>query len=259
MPSHDSAESNLVFFWGPPRSLSTAFLRMMIERGDHEIIHEPFSSIVVQGHVAVGDEVATSHDELLELLARRARAGRVFVKETTEYDYLDNGGGRITDIGLHTFIIRHPRSVIASHYAMNPQVTCAEVGYQHQVELARRAWEGTRSRPIVVEAEALIADPAGTIEDYCAQVGIPFVESALSWTPEDHRVWNRTSEWHRDTARSSGFSPPRRTYAQTVDNTPLLAAYYEHHLPYYEFLRTWAREPGDRLTSAPRREFAEEM
>jgi hypothetical protein len=240
-------ESNLLFLWGPPRSLSTAFLRMMIERGDHEVIHEPFSSITVQGQVTIGERTATSHDELLKLLAERACDKRVFVKETTEYDYLGNGGERIGEIGLHTFIIRHPRSVIPSHYAMNPKMTCAEVGYQHQVELARQAWEGTDSRPVVVEAEDLVANPVDTVADYCAQVGIPFLESALSWKPRDHQAWSRTKEWHQDAATSSCFSQPRRTYAQNVDNTPLLTAYYEHHLPYYEFLRAWAREPRVRL------------
>jgi hypothetical protein len=259
MPPHHDVASNLLFFWGPPRSLSTAFLRMMIERGDHEIIHEPFSSIVVQGHATVGEQVVTSHDDLVALLAERAGDRRVFVKETTEYDYLDHGGRRITEVGLHTFIIRHPRSVIPSHYAMNPNVTCAEIGYQHQVELAQRVCGGMPSRPVVVQAEDLIADPAATIADYCGHVGIPFIESALSWTPGDHQVWNRTSEWHRDAARSSGFGQPRRVYEQTVDNTPLLAEYYRHHLPYYEFLRDWARRPDRRPADAPRRELVDEM
>ena len=235
-----ATDSNLLFLWSPPRSLSTAFLRMMIERGDHEVIHEPFSSIVVQGHVTIGDRTATSHDELLKLLAERAADRRVFVKETTEYDYLTTGGDRIPEQGLHTFIVRDPRSVIASHYAMNPEVTCAEVGYQHQVELARLAWD-TDDRPIVVEAEHLVSDPVSAIAAYCERVGIPFVESALSWAPQDHRAWSRTRQWHQDAARSNGFRPPHHAYERTVDNTPLLAGYYRHHLPYYEFLRAWAR------------------
>ncbi|HVV24790.1 MAG TPA: sulfotransferase family protein, partial [Pseudonocardiaceae bacterium] len=209
--------SNLLFLWGPPRSLSTAFLRMMIERGDHEVVHEPFSSIVVQGHVTIGGRVATTHDELVTLLADRAGDRRVFVKETTEYDYLNTGGERVTEIGLHTFIIRHPRSVIPSHYARNPKVTCAEVGYEHQVDVARRAWSGKDAGPIVVEAEDLVANPAGAVAAYCDHVGIPFLESALRWTPRDDDTWSRTREWHRDAAASSGFDRPAHAYERTVD------------------------------------------
>jgi hypothetical protein len=233
--------ANLLFLWSPPRSLSTAFLRMMIERGDHEVIHEPFSSIVVQGYVTIGEETVTRHDELLELLVERARDNRVFVKETTEYDYLNNGGARIPEVGRHTFIVRDPRAAIASHYAMNPEMTCAEAGYEHQAEIARRAYPGAE-RPVVVEAEDLVADSAGAVADYCARVGIPFIASALSWQPEDHQAWSRTRQWHRDAAASSGFRASRREYAHTVENTPFLAECHAYQLPHYEFLRSRARD-----------------
>ena len=235
-----AARSGLLFLWGTPRSRSTAFLRMMLERGDHEVYHEPFSSIVVQGHATVGDATATSHAELLKLLDERARDRRVFVKETTEYDYLGTGGEDIPATGRHTFIIRDPRSVIASHYAMNPDMVCAEVGYGHQAELARRVREASGATPHVVEAETLIAAPGEVIRRYCEHAGIPFLASALSWQPGEHRVWSRTRPWHRDVADSSGFTEPQRTYADTVDNNPKLAECYRCHLPHYEFLRAWA-------------------
>ena len=234
-------DPNLVFLWGTPRSMSTAFLRMMLERGDHEVYHEPFSSIVVQGHVPVGERIATNHDELLKLLEERARERRVFVKETTEYDYLGNGGERIAEVGVHTFIIRDPRLVIPSHYAMNHDMTCAEVGYGHQVALARRAQAASGEPPLVIEAEALLADAAGTVARYCRHLGIPYLASALSWQPGDQRVWGRTRQWHRDAARSSGFTTSHRTYTQTIDNNEFLAACYRQHLPHYRVMCAWAR------------------
>jgi hypothetical protein len=234
-------ESQLLFLWGTPRSLSTAFLRMMLERGDHEVLHEPFSSIVVQGHTTVGERTATSHDELLKLLEERARERRVFVKETTEYDYLSSGGERIPEVGVHTFVVRDPRRVIASHYAMNPGMTCAEIGYGHQVALARRVAAVSGTRPLVIEAESLLADAAGTVARYCRHAGIPYLASALSWEPGEQRVWTRTRQWHCDAARSSGFTESQRTYPQTVDNNEFLAACYRQHLPHYRFMCAWAR------------------
>jgi hypothetical protein len=221
--------------------MSTAFLRMMLERGDHEVYHEPFSSIVVQGHAPVGARVATSHDELLKLLEERALERRVFVKETTEYDYLGSGGERIAEVGTHTFIVRDPRRVIPSHYAMNPEMTCAEVGYGHQVALARRTHAVSGVPPTVVEAEALLADAAGAVERYCRRAGIPYLASALSWLPGDQPVWSRTRPWHRDAAVSSGFTESCRTYDHTVDNNEFLAACYQHHLPHYRVMCAWAR------------------
>ncbi|MFI6077346.1 hypothetical protein ACIA5C_38035 [Actinoplanes sp. NPDC051343] len=231
----------LLFLWGTPRSMSTAFLRMMLERGDHEVFHEPFSSIVVRGWTIVGDQTATSHDELLKLLEERACEHPVFVKETTEYDYLTTGGDRIPEVGRHTFIIRDPRLVIPSHYAMNPDMVCDEIGYGNQVELARRVREVTGVRPYVVEAEALVTDARGTVERYCRHAGIPFLESSLSWRPGDQKVWSRTSQWHRDAAGSSRFERSSRGYESTVDNDRFLYDCYWHHRPHYNVLRKWAR------------------
>jgi hypothetical protein len=231
----------LLFLWGTPRSMSTAFLRMMLERGDHEVFHEPFSSIVVRGWTIVGDQTATSHDELLKLLEERASDHPVFVKETTEYDYLTTGGDRIPEVGRHTFIIRDPRRVIPSHYAMNPDMVCDEIGYGNQVELARRVREVTGVRPYVVEAEALVTDARGTVERYCRHAGIPFLESSLSWRPGDQKVWSRTSQWHRDAAGSSRFERASRAYESTVDNDRFLYDCYWHHRPHYNVLRKWAR------------------
>jgi len=233
--------SNLLFLWGTPRSMSTAFLRMMLERGDHEVFHEPFSSIVVQGRAVVGDYTVTSHDELLKLLEERASDHPVFVKETTEYDYLTTGGDRIPYVGRHTFIIRDPRRVIPSHYAMNPDMICDEIGYGYQVELARRVRDVTGVRPYVVEAEELLADAQGTVGRYCRHLGIPFLESSLSWQPGDQNVWSRTSQWHRDAAGSSRFIRSDRTYESTVDNDRFLYECYWHHRPHYNVLRKWAR------------------
>jgi len=230
-----------LFLWGTPRSMSTAFLRMMLERGDHEVFHEPFSSVVVQGHTAIGDHTATSHDEVLKLLEERAGDHPVFVKETTEYDYLGTGGDRIPYVGRHTFIIRDPRRVIPSHYAMNPDMVCDEIGYGYQLEMARRVRAVSGVRPYVVEAEDLLVDAPGTVARYCRYAGIPFLESSLSWRPGDQKVWSRTSRWHRDAAGSSAFKASRRAYASTVDNDRFLYECYWHHRPYYHVMRKWAR------------------
>jgi hypothetical protein len=241
MHSPDPETARLLFLWGTPRSMSTAFLRMMLERGDHEVFHEPFSSIVVQGRTVVGERAATSHDELLKLLEERARDHRVFVKETTEYDYLATGGDRIPQVGVHTFIVRDPRQVIPSHYAMNPDMVCDEIGYGYQMQMARQVRALTGVRPFVVEAEDLLSDAPDTVERYCRHAGIPFLASSLSWQPGDQEVWSRTRQWHRDAAVSSRFTRSERFYKSTVDNDRFLYECYWHHRPYYNVLRKWAR------------------
>ncbi|HEX4431508.1 MAG TPA: hypothetical protein VHZ96_19725 [Frankiaceae bacterium] len=46
--------------WSAPRSRSTAFFRMMAERGDFTVVHEPFSYLAELGYADVAGERITS-------------------------------------------------------------------------------------------------------------------------------------------------------------------------------------------------------
>jgi hypothetical protein len=237
-PEHTSPR--LVLLWSPPRCMSTAFLRMMIERGDFLVIHEPFSSIVVQGHTTVCGRTVTRPTDLLALLRDLSSHTRVFVKETTEYRYPIVDHDDFPSLGTHTFIVRHPRDVIASHHAMNPNVTCAEIGFEHQLEIFERVRRVVGYPPAIVEGERLVTDPYLVVRRYCNQIGIPFCPKALSWRPEDRAEWRRTRRWHTDVARSRGFQPIEHRYPVRVDNDPRLAGFYRYQFPFYEALRSYA-------------------
>jgi hypothetical protein len=52
--------ATVIALWGLPRSLSTAFTRMMIERRDMLVLHEPVSNILYVGHFDIeGTRVRT--------------------------------------------------------------------------------------------------------------------------------------------------------------------------------------------------------
>ncbi|MFF1376341.1 sulfotransferase family protein [Streptomyces sp. NPDC058308] len=233
---------NLLFLWSPPRSLSTAFLRMMIERGDHLVVHEPFSSLVVQGYAVVEGEKISDQYQLLDALKDISTRRRVFVKETTEYRYDIVDAPEFPKIGCHTFLIRDPESVIPSHYAMKPDITCAEIGFEHQCEIFRIVHESVGACPVVFAAERLAAEPAAVVRDYCSRVGIDFTESHLSWEPENREEWSRTREWHADAARSKGFHHVPRVYPERVENNATLASYYAYQFPFYEQMRSFLSE-----------------
>lgn len=234
--------NNLLFLWSPPRSLSTAFLRMMIERGDHLVVHEPFSSIMVEGHVIVEGSKIFDQYELLEALQDIAKQRRVFVKETTEYRYDIVDDPQFSTAACHTFLIRDPKSVIPSHYAMKPDITCSEIGFEHQLEIFRTVREEAGTCPVVFTAEDLASEPEAVISDYCNRVGIAFMKAALSWEPSDQEEWRRTREWHAVAAQSKGFEYIPRVYQDRVDNNTTLASYYEYQRPFYESLRSFLSE-----------------
>jgi hypothetical protein len=235
--------------WAHPRSLSTAFLRMMIARGDLTVVHEPLVTLVDEGEVPLpspdgGTFLARTVGEVLAQLRRLAVQRPVFFKDTLEYryQYLFDHPDEIAGI-THTFIVRDPGKAISSHYAMKPTVTCPEIGYEHQYDLLQLARAHSTHTPVVIEAERLLAEPSTVIDGYCAAVGLPFLPHALSWQPEDRTEWQRTRKWHLAAIDSSGFAAPANDYPSTIDNNPVLRSFYDYHFPFYQRILDHARTP----------------
>ena len=230
--------------WAHPRSVSTAFLRMMMERGDMTVVHEPLVTLTDFGEMTVdtradggGPVTVRTPDELFALFGTLAEKSTVFFKDTVEYRYQYLFDHPETVAGMtHTFIVRDPAAAIASHHAVKPAVTCPEIGYEHQYDLFRYVRDVTGSRPVVVSAERLLADPAGVVSRYCAETGLPFVPEALQWQPEDRSEFRLTRKWHLDAIASSGFRAPEKEYAATVENDERLRSYLDHHRPFYDLL-----------------------
>ena len=230
--------TKVIGLWSPPRALSTAFVRMMIERGDVIVVHEPFSNLEAVGEFAVGERTARSYDELVDALFDAAQDRPVFFKDTTEYRYaalLDDR--RILHDAVNTFLVRDPRRSIPSHYAINPNVTLEEIGFGHLVEIFDAVRETTGRVPLVMDAQDLVARPHELVEAYCGAVGLPFLPDALTWQPGERPEWARTDHWHRDVDASTGFAERPKEYAVNCDNDERLAGYLRHHAPIYERLR----------------------
>jgi Sulfotransferase domain len=230
----------VIWLWAHSRSASTAFVRMMIERGDVTVLHEPLLALTEEGRVTLpapggGSAVARSEPELLRGLADLSRARPVFVKEVLDYryPYLIDHPQEIAWL-RHTFLVRDPRWAISSHYAMKPTVTCPEIGYERLHELFRLTWSVTGRKPLVIRSEHLLREPARVIGAYCAALGLPARPDALTWSPQDRPEWQRHRAWHRDASRSTGFRPTGKTYAATVDNNAALRSFYDYHYPFYE-------------------------
>lgn len=228
--------------WAHPRAVSTAFLRMMIERGDVTVVHEPLVTLTDEGVVPVPDGQGgtvelRSAGAVLEHLKQLGRSRPVFFKDTLEfrYQYLFDHPELLAGIE-HTFIVRDPKRAISSHYHVKPTVTRPEIGYEHQYDLFELAREVMGRRPVVVHAEKLLDEPERVIDEYCRAVGLPFVPQALQWQPEDRSEWSRTRKWHLDAIDSSRFAPREKQYEITVDNNDQLRAFYDYHFPFYQKL-----------------------
>jgi hypothetical protein len=233
----------LLMLWCAPRSRSTAFFRMMAERGDFTVVHEPFSYLAEFGYTDVAGTRVTRPADLLAALRDLGSRGHVFAKETTGRRYPEVLGapGFLASGAVHTFLIRHPRETIASYHAMNPSAPVEKIGFESLHEIFSSVSELTGRSPVVVDAGDLMRRPAEVVAAYCARVGIPFLPDALSWQPADRPEWSLSRGWHADVAASAGFGElagARRAVpsASDVERHPVLGAYLRHHLPYYEVL-----------------------
>lgn len=249
----DLPRPQVIAMWAHPRAVSTAFLRMMIARGDVTVVHEPLVTLTDEGHVelpAVDGGTVDLHrpGQVLAQLIELGRRRPVFVKDTVEYRYTElfDHPAELAAI-THTFIVREPARTIASHYAKKPTVSCPEIGFEHQYELFERIRELTGREPVVISAEQLLGTPEKVIQAYCEAVGLAYRPEALRWEPGERAEWRRTQRWHVEAAASSGFqATTERPYEVTVENDAGLRAYYEHHLPFYERLVQHAIPGGNR-------------
>ncbi|MEV0163958.1 sulfotransferase family protein [Nonomuraea fuscirosea] len=228
----------ILALWSLPRSRSTAFFRMMAQRGDFLAVHEPFSNLAEFGSAEVAGQRVRTPRALLSTLRSAAEERPVFFKDTTDERYpavLDDRDFLCTG-ARHTFLIRHPRETIRSYHALNPEVRRHQIGVEALHEIFTAVGRLTGKVPVVIDSADLVTAPEALVRAYCARVSIPFDPRALTWEAGDRPEWRPTRRWHADVARSTGFRQASTVYDLDVDRDPVLSGHLRHHLPFYEEL-----------------------
>jgi hypothetical protein len=229
----------ILALWAVPRSVSTAFERMMIERGDHVVFDEPFSRHYYFGPDKVSDRFdavlpRSRVGEIVADLDRAAAGAPVFVKDMA-YHAAAVASPELLGRMVNTFLIRDPASVLPSLARMWPDFTEEETGYGAVARLVELA-EAAGQDPVIVDSDDLCREPARIVRAYCERVGIPFVADALSWEPGMRPEWSLWADWYAATARSTGFRPPPAAPPPRLDGAHLETA-YDRCAPVYEELR----------------------
>jgi len=236
------APPRILALWSAPRSRSTAFFRMMAERGDFAVVHEPFSYLAEFGETSVDGASVRGEPELIGALRRMSQRSALFFKDTTDERYpgLLADERFLREDAVHTFLIRDPHETIPSYFAINPQVRRHQIGLEALHEIFTRVAALTGRTPLVLDAADLVADPAAVVSAYCERVGIPYRPEALTWAPGARDEWRPSARWHEAASASSGFHADSATARQgrvDAETHPVLRGYLEHHLPYYATLR----------------------
>lgn len=232
--------------WSGPRNLSTALMRSFGNRPDCTVSDEPFYAAYL--HLSGADhpmrmEVLKSqptdwHEVARTLAGPPPGGAKLWYQKHMTHHMLPEIGRDWMRACRHAFLIRHPARVLASYAAKREAVTFADIGFAEQAALFDEAASLASDAPPVVDADALLADPARILAGLCAALSIPFTKAMLAWPAgprETDGVW--APHWYDAVTRSTGFAPaaPMPTL-----NEPHMLRLVEQALPIYERLSTWA-------------------
>jgi hypothetical protein len=224
-----------VALWAVPRSISTAFERVFVERDDFDVFHEPFSASYYYSEDRLSDrysnvkpEAAHNYQNVLASILK-PREKRVFVKDMA-YHAKGAMGSEFVSNFANTFIIRDPKYVIASLHKMWPDFTLEETGFEQIYNLFRYATEVNGEDVVVVDAMSFSENPAGVLAAYCEHLGVPFSQDSLSWESREVRRWENWDGWHADAQQSTGIKRAERKDPNLPEG---LQEAYEYCLPYY--------------------------
>lgn len=235
---------SILALWATPRTVSTAFERMMIERGDHLALDEPWSRAYYLGPDRRSPRFPLvfpeSTYEAVSTGVRTTGADHtVFVK-----DMAYQAAPGLTDDDLanavHTFLIRDPVAAIASLAREWPDHTEDEAGYIAQGNLFDRVVEVTGVVPTVIDSDLLRRDPESVVAEWCRRVGIDHLSESLTWSAGHRPEWPLWHTWYERVARSTGFSPPDDDLAARPTPQGSDAGLIERASDVYRRLRAYA-------------------
>ena len=226
--------------WSGPRTVSTALMRAWENRPDTVVTDEPLYAFYL---TATGldhpgrDEVIASQPQDWRVVLRELTAGPLPPGVTIYYQkhmthHLLPSVDRSALAGLrHAFLIRDPRSLLASYARVRSAPTLADLGLRQQAEIFEEF-----GGPVLDSAD-LLAAPEPALRALCAALGVPFSAAMLSWPPGPRAsdgVW--APYWYDNVRRSTGFVPVTGPVAPPGLD-PALEPLLDECMPYYEKLR----------------------
>jgi len=231
-----------IAMWSGPRNLSTALMYAFASRSDCAVWDEPFYAAYLQAtginHPMAAEVIADGEPDPARVAA--ACLGPIPQSRSLFYQKhmtlhmipaFDRGFLR----GLtNVFLIRHPARVVASYAQKRESPTLADIGFVQQAEVFDQVADWLGHPPMVVAAEDIRANPAGTLERLCTGLGISFEHSMLNWAkgskPYDG-AW--APHWYNAVHQSTGFDAPEGPLPTLPPEFQRLA---DQAMPFYEQL-----------------------
>lgn len=246
--------SRIHALWCHPRSMSTAVERVMRERGDLDVLHEPFMYYFYIGKknrqfadFTPDQDHPVSYDDIRARIRKLSLQNHVFFKDMAYYvrDELAVDTVFSTEMS-HAFLIRDPAESILSYQRRDPHLTSEEVGIESQWQLYSHLVD-VGLQPHIMFADDIRRDPYGELRKYWLGIGLPDCPAALTWDSQVPADWQSVQQWHHEAIVSGSIRPANAEQ----DTQALLAAlealgqpyidYHVHHQPFYAAFQDAAR------------------
>lgn len=231
--------SSAIILWSVPRSRSTAFERIMYERGDHLVLHEPFSRVSDFGSTLVENFECKTQEEVISAINELCLSRRVFVKDTLDFRYeAVLSDSTFLQQHKHAVMVRDPREAIASHLKLAPGASKDEMGFRYLAELASRIETVCHLYPFVIDSGKMIQDPSLMTELFCKAMSIEFIPESLAFRSPPPESWSTTGRWHTNASEATGFGTDQfksdsATLATDSVSADRLDEYVSACAPYY--------------------------
>ena len=243
----------ILALWTTPRARSTAFTWMMKQRGDFEVLIEPFGPSayyskerLFERATDVPPNLDYNYKNILERLRKKSQRSQLFVKDFAFY-FLPRVTENFLNCFHHTFLIRDPAQMLPSYYYKWPNLRFEECGYRELHELFELVMKYTGQVPVVINADDLVEHASAIVQAYCSQCAIPFIAQALTWDTPGNSVeigwWQEDRTWTDNLRSSRGFYHTRQPGYLSVHGHSTLRSLYEQCLPYYEKLNQYRLHP----------------
>jgi hypothetical protein len=225
--------------WSGPRTVSTAMMRAWENRPDTVVFDEPLYAFYLSStgldHPGRDEVIASQPVSWRAVLSSLASSPLPDGATISYAKHMTHHVLPAVDLAAfapfrHAFLIRDPRSLLASYARVRSAPTLSDLGLRQQ------AWLFEEFGGPVIDSSDLLAAPEQGLRSLCSALGVPFSASMLSW-PAGARssdgVW--APYWYDNVWRSTGFVPVAPGPPPSLD--PALEPLLDQCLPYYEKLR----------------------
>lgn len=200
-----------IFLWAVPRSGSTAIERIFIERGDFDVLHEPFSQYFYfsderqsNRYAEVEPNTAWNFDNIYRTVVEECSSRRKFVKEIS-FHVTPRWEERHMKCVDSLFLIRRPEFAFRSQYRIIQDFSFEETGYCEIERLFEMASDCSDKKVMMCDIDEFLSDPVASMKKICEYLAIDSKEVSLTWTPRAVPAWKTWQDWHTDASESTGL------------------------------------------------------